>query len=563
MLTSESPHSGTNPQAIVAKLLTEAVWPVTVLRPTVPAHVDAALQGAATLPLTSMRAAPGAGWLLGRAPTGGDDASILSVRDPAAAREIPLPADGALSGLALSPDGAQYTARVTDSTGGVLQLRSLTGAPTREVYAGTAGVTQFSPSGRQLASVNVALQSLLVVEVATGTVRTLASGVQLRSLTWIGDTALLMIPTANGPIRRYSTLSGTVETLGSSVRDSVDIRVIAAADNGQLLATARIRSRPMLITLDAEARLLDTLATLPGSGRLQLAADVVVVQVQGRLWGVPLDRTRRRATGAVRALIGAEAGSEVTGIAAAESGALLVLRSAATSERDLLLVDRAARAVPATPFRRAFRAPRFAPSGRAIASLFTTTIVGEAASIDVTCGTVQRVSADSVVLANQWTPDGQRILLALRGTVNNGNIGGRVVSVAADGGGSEQELLRRLNLLYELDEIYLTRLEADGPRWTVSRGGGGEARWGIGGELLYRKGDTVFTAQVTGTETPAISAPKRLMVFPAISAPFEALWDVAPDGQRFAMVVQRGEDRRELLLLLDWQGKWRAEGEGR
>lgn len=46
MLTGEPPHTGTNAQAIVAKLLTEPVRSATVLRPSVPAHVDAALRSA-------------------------------------------------------------------------------------------------------------------------------------------------------------------------------------------------------------------------------------------------------------------------------------------------------------------------------------------------------------------------------------------------------------------------------------------------------------------------------------------------------------------------------------
>lgn len=46
MLTGEPPHTGTNAQAIVAKLLTEQVRSATVLRPSVPAHVDAALRAA-------------------------------------------------------------------------------------------------------------------------------------------------------------------------------------------------------------------------------------------------------------------------------------------------------------------------------------------------------------------------------------------------------------------------------------------------------------------------------------------------------------------------------------
>ena len=46
MLTGEPPHSGTSAQAIIAKLMTEEVRPLTVLRRTVPAHVDAAVRHA-------------------------------------------------------------------------------------------------------------------------------------------------------------------------------------------------------------------------------------------------------------------------------------------------------------------------------------------------------------------------------------------------------------------------------------------------------------------------------------------------------------------------------------
>src|SRR5688572_23762979 len=43
MLTGELPHSGSTTQAIVAKLLTEEVRPLTVLRRSVPPHIDAAV----------------------------------------------------------------------------------------------------------------------------------------------------------------------------------------------------------------------------------------------------------------------------------------------------------------------------------------------------------------------------------------------------------------------------------------------------------------------------------------------------------------------------------------
>jgi serine/threonine-protein kinase len=44
MLTGEPPHTGTSAQAIIAKLMTEEVRPLTTLRHTVPAHIDAAVR---------------------------------------------------------------------------------------------------------------------------------------------------------------------------------------------------------------------------------------------------------------------------------------------------------------------------------------------------------------------------------------------------------------------------------------------------------------------------------------------------------------------------------------
>src|SRR5688572_31065959 len=44
MLAGEPPHSGTSAQAIIAKLMTEEVRPVTTLRRSVPAHVEAAVR---------------------------------------------------------------------------------------------------------------------------------------------------------------------------------------------------------------------------------------------------------------------------------------------------------------------------------------------------------------------------------------------------------------------------------------------------------------------------------------------------------------------------------------
>jgi TolB-like protein/tRNA A-37 threonylcarbamoyl transferase component Bud32 len=72
MLTGEPPHSGPSAQAIIARLLTEDARPVSVMRPSVPPHVDAAIRrGLQRVPadrftsaqemVTALRATPAVG----------------------------------------------------------------------------------------------------------------------------------------------------------------------------------------------------------------------------------------------------------------------------------------------------------------------------------------------------------------------------------------------------------------------------------------------------------------------------------------------------------------------
>ena len=89
------------------------------------------------------------------------------------------------------------------------------------------------------ASLNVASQALLVVDVATGSLRTLGNGIQTRSLAWQGDSALITVPSNNGAIQRFSVNGGAASTLGQTVQDSVEYRLIATADNGALLPSAK------------------------------------------------------------------------------------------------------------------------------------------------------------------------------------------------------------------------------------------------------------------------------------------------------------------------------------
>ena len=110
------------------------------------------------------------------------------------------------------------------------------------------------------------------------------------------------------------------------------------------------------------------------------------------------------------------------------------------------------------------------------------------------------------------------------------------------------------------NDVYLCRLEPNGPRWAVTRSGGAEPRWGANGELFYRKQDSVFVLRVTGAETPTMGTQSLVAVVPAVTAPFEPHWDVRPDAKQLVMVRADDGGERELLLVLNWESRWRAGG---
>jgi serine/threonine-protein kinase len=105
------------------------------------------------------------------------------------------------------------------------------------------------------------------------------------------------------------------------------------------------------------------------------------------------------------------------------------------------------------------------------------------------------------------------------------------------------------------DEVYVRRLLEGSARWRVSMRGGNEPRWGHGGELLFRNGDSLYAvAMQLGAELRA-GPPRALfggkfqlgLVSSAVS------YDVSRDGDRFLMVRELGTGRgEELAVVLHW-----------
>ena len=92
----------------------------------------------------------------------------------------------------------------------------------------------------------------------------------------------------------------------------------------------------------------------------------------------------------------------------------------------------------------------------------------------------------------------------------------------------------------------------------VSNGGGVEPRWSRDGkELFFFSGQTLMAAPVT--LTPTFSSGTPVALFDAPVQPGYTMdshrWLVAPDGQRFLLLVDTGKTKAPPLdVIANWQG---------
>jgi hypothetical protein len=350
------------------RFLSEPVRPVTVLRPAVPVHVDAAIQVAlqklaadrfatvaefseallsetgarashalltAALPATSRGrrgmvvavggvglAALGLGWMVGR----GASAPAAELPSFAVSLAGALANETAIAGIgiALSADGSLIAVSAPDSIAtSHLVIRDLTRGG-GEVELEREGVpAAFSPDWRSLAYSLPGASTIRVVGVAGGLPTTVTSIPNaVRGMTWMDDTTLVL-----GGLRRIILGRSSVDTLprpGNARaatfphRVSPDEILLSVGDNPEL-AEVGIYS-----LADGSFRSFG----VRGQNAAYVDPGIVLYWDEGTVWGLEVDPRRWTPRGSPRAVVDGRTGRPVISFSAARNGVLAVRRSA-------------------------------------------------------------------------------------------------------------------------------------------------------------------------------------------------------------------------------------------
>jgi Tol biopolymer transport system component len=335
----------------------------------------------------------------------------------------------------------------------------------------------------------------------------------------------------------------------------------------------------------------------------------------GTMYAVPFDARKVEVSGSPELLSDKImiVGPTISRFAVSRTGTIAHLWGTPTA-RKLVIVDRAGAVVRTLPDERLYRFPRFSPNGRYLSFHIETRggISGDIFRYALADGGLMRLTTDSLSGQPEWDPDGKSLIYLTRGALRR---------VASDGSTPSSPLLQRSNLIYEShitpdrrtivyredanasnrdvymapldspdvvrpvlttpfdekgfalspdgkwlayvsnetgsDEVYVRHLSVTSARWPVSRGGGREARW-AGNEIFYRVGDSTMVATIALGAEPSIGSPRLLFVGSYASTAFEPLYDVSPDGQRFAFVQNRDNGGTQIALLLNWTANWKA-----
>jgi Tol biopolymer transport system component len=225
-------------------------------------------------------------------------------------------------------------------------------------------------------------------------------------------------------------------------------------------------------------------------------------------------------------------------------------------------------------------APEWTPEGKRI--VFATSSGGRAAgfaiqwiSADGSDSAETLLGAEQSQIPNGFTPDGRALVVQREDPETRRDIwvlplegartpqvylrtpfDERAAAVSPDG-----QWLAYVSDESGRDEVYVRAFPVPDAALRVSEGGGREPRWApSGGELLYRS-EAGMVAAAVGTASP-MTVGRREVLFDDrlyVALPNGTGYDVHPDGRRLLM-VRRGAESREVVVVLNWFDRLRAGG---
>ena len=109
------------------------------------------------------------------------------------------------------------------------------------------------------------------------------------------------------------------------------------------------------------------------------------------------------------------------------------------------------------------------------------------------------------------------------------------------------------------DEVYVRPFPSGGGKWQVSESGGTQPRWSRDGkEIFYVEDDTLIAVSVNTTPTFSVGSTEPLFSDSHLANAFpQQTYDVAADGQRFAMVKNLGDPKYTIHVVQNWFEEFR------
>ena len=469
MLAGEPPFTGPTAQAIVARVLTDQPRRLTVLRRTVPPHVeDVIAQALEKLPADRVGTAKEFAAALDAvdakttrrfADTTRDQRSTArqpvvialgaavgllaalavwqamrlpeTTSGPSLRFDIDLPSDTRLAiypligpNVAISTDGRIVVFVAEEPDGGRRLYQRAMDAIDPTVIQGTEGATQpkFSPDGRSIAY--FADGRLMRATLDGSAPQLVTASQEVAGLTWAPNGMIILPQAGKGVLVQVPATGGlprVLATLDTAQGEIQQAHPVALADGEHVLYTSFGTSGTMDLSSAQSAKIGVVHLSSGKTMRLDLAGAtplgmiderVVYATSAGDIFAAPVDLQTGRVLGEPIAVAsGVTVGSG--GIAKAGlswNGTLVYLGGERTARPVLVNVD-GGRTQSLLADSRSYGYPRFSPDGQRIALTLTAGLVRDVWLYEFTSGTFSRLtSGGSSNERPEWSPDGGRIL---------------------------------------------------------------------------------------------------------------------------------------------------------